>query len=130
MAKNTSGLRFTKQMGTKKKKRKSHPESIVQAKNGRCLLCMFDEGIIDEQYTEEHHIFDGPNRDNSEKYGLKVYLCIRHHREGPDAVHNNIRNMRRMQRLGQQAFVNQIGTRQQFYELFGRFYDEEKDDDH
>ena len=44
---------------------------------------------IERRGLEEHHIFGGPNRKLSEKYGLKVYLCPEHHQFGEDAVHKN-----------------------------------------
>ena len=70
---------------------------------------------------QEHHIFGGPNRQLSEEEGLKVYLCISHHIIGPEAVHNNIENMRYLQREGQQVF-EKTHTRQEFIEKFGRNY--------
>lgn len=53
----------------------------MMTQKGECYLC----GKIGQ--TEEHHCFGGPNRKFSEKYGLKVYLCISCHREGPQAIH-------------------------------------------
>lgn len=50
--------------------------------------------------VHDHHISDGPNRQNSEAEGLKVYLCLNHHIVGPEAVHNNHKNMRILQRDG------------------------------
>ena len=59
------GLKFPK--GTsKKKKRKSHPPSILGSQKGWCYLC----GRCTN--TQVHHIFGGPNRTLSEEYGLKV----------------------------------------------------------
>lgn len=72
------------------KKRQRHPASIIHAKDGTCFLCMLLDGDYSSKITEEHHIFHGnPNRRLSEDYGLKAYLCIAHHREGPKAVHKN-----------------------------------------
>lgn len=75
----------------------------------------------------EHHIFDGANRIHSEEYGLKVYLCPSHHISGwgPEAVHSNAEIMKQLQQIGQQAFENQIGSRQEFMKIFGRNYLEE-----
>lgn len=48
-------------------------ESILQSE--RC--CYFCGSVVS---LEEHHIFAGvANRKISEKYGLKVWLCHRHH---------------------------------------------------
>ena len=54
-------------------------ESIISRKKV-CYICNSMNGI------EEHHIFFGKNRRNSEKDGLKVYLCNYHHR-GHSGVH-------------------------------------------
>ena len=98
------GMMFPKQKP--KKKKMKHPASIMHNKEDRtCYLCMIQEKNYNRyNYLEEHHIFGGPNRKKSEEYGLKVYLCLRHHREGKHAVHNNHENMRLLQREGQQAF--------------------------
>ena len=66
-------------------------KSIMQQNDGRCWLCMYlDQDYSVKDYLEEHHaIFGTSGRRLSEKYGLKVYLCLKHHREGDRAVHNN-----------------------------------------
>lgn len=49
-------------------------------KKGQCFIC--------QRYcqTEEHHIFGGPDRNASERNGLKVNLCYEHH-QGTNGVH-------------------------------------------
>jgi len=79
------------------------------------------EGDISEKYTEEHHIFGGANRKLSTKYGLTVRLCIYHHREGKEAVHNNHEKMMYLKALGQQAFEKKYPTLN-FREIFGKNY--------
>lgn len=50
--------------------------------SGVCFLCG-KTGVL-----EDHHVFGGPFRAKSERYGLKVGLCgISCHREGKRAVH-------------------------------------------
>ena len=56
----------------------------MMTQKGECYLC----GALGQ--TEEHHCFGGPNRRLSEKYGLKVYLCLSCHRTGPNAVHDSM----------------------------------------
>ena len=107
-----SGLKFPK--GEKMKKRMSHPVSILGSRKDRCYLC----GRYG--HTEEHHIFGGPNRTLSEKYGLKVYLCLECHSSGKHAVHRDKAVMDELHRQGQEAFENQIGSREQFRKIFGR----------
>ena len=70
---------------------------------------------------QEHHIFGGPNRPVSEAEGLKCWLCLEHHTRGPEAVHNNIRNMRILQQDAQQAY-EKTHTREEFVRLIGRNY--------
>lgn len=57
----------------RKKKRKKHKASILHCKDGTCYLCMKLKGDY-RRYpvVHEHHIYDGPNRQNSEAEGLKV----------------------------------------------------------
>lgn len=109
-----SGLKFPK--SEKKKKRMSHPPSILGSRKGRCYLC----GRYG--HTEEHHIFGGPNRTLSEKYGLKVYLCLECHSSGKHAVHRDKAVMDELHRQGQEAFEEQLGSRKEFMQIFGRNY--------
>ena len=63
-----------------------------------CWLCGRN-GSVDP--LDKHHIFGGPYRKKSEKYGLVVYLCHdRCHIFGPDAAHNNKDTMRRYAIVG------------------------------
>lgn len=100
--------------------------SIIQKNKDYCFLCSILYG--DNSFkpdTEEHHIFPGnPNRKLSERYGLKVYLCIRHHRTGPDAVHNkpNQGNDLILKRIGQQAFKRHYPFKD-FRQIFGKNYE-------
>ena len=76
---------------------------------------------------EKHHAIGGTaNRKLSEKYGLKVRLCIYHHREGPEAVHNNINNMRLLQKEAQIAFEQHYPDLS-FSDIFGMNYLTEED---
>ena len=69
---------------------------------------------------QEHHAMPGTaNRRLSERYGLKVYLCIGHHLVGPDAVHNNIRLRRLLQANAQMAFERKH-SHEEWMEAFGR----------
>ncbi|MEW4411551.1 hypothetical protein [Clostridium sp. AN503] len=76
---------------------------------------------------EEHHIFGGnPNRKLSEKYGLKVHLCCRCHRDNREGVHGNREKMDHLHWTGQQAF-ERTHSRDDFIRIFGKNYlDEEK----
>ena len=70
-------------------------KSIMQ-KDKECYLCRKQAeregcfGLFPTAGLECHHIMHGTaNRKMSERYGLKVWLCVRHHREGSEAVHSN-----------------------------------------
>lgn len=106
---------------TRKKKRKQHKTSILHQKDGTCYLCMKSGNYRRHQVIHEHHIFGGPNRQISEAEGMKVYLCLAHHIDGPEAVHNNIKNMRILQEDGQRAY-ERTHSRKEFMERFGRNY--------
>ena len=105
-----------------KKKRKTHQTSIMQEKDGTCYLCvLLQQDYRTHSYLEEHHIYGGPNRDRSEAEGLKVYLCLRHHRIGPEAVHNNAEIMRILRQQGQ-IIYEQTHSREEFRSLMGKSY--------
>ena len=82
-------------------------KSIMHDKeDGTCYLCMLLHNDYQRRANlEEHHVFMGPSRRNSEKYGLKVYLCNQHHTNGKEAVHVSYEVCRILQSAGQQAFM-------------------------
>lgn len=99
-------------------------KSIIHNRDdGTCYLCMLLRGDYDRRvYLEEHHAIPGnPGKKLSERYGLKVYLCVPHHREGPEAVHNNAANMRLVQQAAQRAFEQKYFHRK-WMDVFGRSY--------
>lgn len=96
-------------------------KSIFQVKDGRCWLCM-REGDYSRKTVFEHHIYGGKNRTVSEREGFKAYLCLFHHTEGKEAVHNNIVNMRALQRACQKAYENNH-SHEDFMRLIGENYD-------
>ena len=57
-------------------------KSIMQ-KNKECYVCHTTIGL------HIHHICEGRNRNNSEKYGLWIYLCGRHHNLSNEGIHFN-----------------------------------------
>lgn len=46
-------------------------KSVLQ-KSRRCLIC-------GSTAVECHHVFEGAHRSASDRYGLTVYLCRKHH---------------------------------------------------
>lgn len=91
--------------------------------DGTCYLCMLLNGDYAVRTgLQEHHAMPGTaNRRLSEKYGLKVYLCIQHHTAGAEAVHNNAGNLRLVQRKAQEAFEGRY-SHGEWMEAFGRNY--------
>ena len=75
-----------------KRKTKKHKKSILQPKaDRRCYLCMLlDQDYSVKRYLEENHVLYGNDHAFAEAEGLKVNLCLRHHRNSPVAVHDNM----------------------------------------
>lgn len=108
---------------TKKKKRQIHGKSILQRKDGTCYLCKrLNDDWTRKDPLHEHHIFGGvANRKISEQFGLKVYLCLEHHTNGPEAVHVNKKTMDYLRRQGQRKFEEHY-PELDFVEIFGKNY--------
>ena len=124
---NTEKLKFPKQKT--KKKRKKHKLSVLHKRDGTCYLCIrLHNDYRVHRYVEEHHVFGGnPNREISEAEGLKVYLCLEHHREGPEAAHKN-KEVRKMLQQDAQRVFEKTHTREQFMELFKKNYLEDENE--
>lgn len=74
-------------------------------------------------WIEVHHVYPGPNRKLSEKYGLCVYLTHDEHNEPPQGVHFNRENANRLQREVQKAAMKHYNwTEEDFRRIFGRSY--------
>ena len=96
--------------------------SIMHNKQeGTCYLCMLLKGDYDtRRHLQEHHVMSGTaNRKLSERYGLKVYLCLEHHTAGPEAVHNNAGLQRMLQENAQRIFEKKY-SHGKWMEVFGR----------
>lgn len=71
----------------------------------------------------KHHIFEGNGRRKlSEKYGCWCYLCGRHHNMSNAGVHYNKKLDLKLKQKCQEAFEYQIGTRDEFRQLFIQSY--------
>lgn len=104
-------------------------KSILHDKGER--TCFIYSRILGDysprKYLEEHHVFGGPNRKISEHYGLKVYLCPKHHEGDIDgqkeAVHrpdyNDYADM--LHEIAQREFEKRH-SREEFMKKFGRNY--------
>lgn len=91
-------------------------KSIMQHDTSHCYLCGGCNGL------EEHHVFGGPNRKWSEKYGLKVMLCGNEcHRLGKNSAHMNRETGNSLKRLAQIAFEARH-SHDEFMKIFGKNY--------
>lgn len=111
------------QKKTVKRRKYKKRDSIMQDKSDkRCYLCM----LLDNDYrvhpvTEEHHVLFGNTKWVSDEYGLRVNLCISHHRTGPAAVHNNQKNAELLKKIAQQTFMEEYSN-ENWMEVVGKNY--------
>lgn len=92
---------------------------MKQKKN--CFLCGANGS---QDPLDMHHIFNGPYRKKSEKYGLVVPLChYKCHIFGKYAVHNNSESMLWLKAMGQAKVMKEQGwSRSKFIHEFGKDY--------
>ena len=92
-----------------------------------CYLCEKLHNDQSTKLTDMHHMICGTaNRKLSEKYGLKVRLCMPHHTAGQAAVHLNHEMMEILQKDAQRAFEEHYPNLS-FREIFGINYLTDKD---
>jgi hypothetical protein len=90
-------------------------KSIIQTEK-ECYVCHTTYNL------QDHHIIYGTaNRKQSEKYGLKVWLCQEHH-TGSCGVHFNKDLDMHLKKLAQMHFEAHIGARNEFIRVFGKSY--------
>ena len=73
-------------------------KSILQDEK-ECFICHTTQNL------ERHHIFGGAYRSKSERDGLTVYLCHRHHNEPPCGVHHDRERMDWLRAIGQRRYM-------------------------
>ena len=90
-------------------------KSIIQIEK-QCFVCGKNYNLHD------HHIIYGTsNRKQSEKDGLKVWLCYEPH-TGNAGVHFNRDLDLHLKKLAQEHFEAQYGARNEFIRVFGKSY--------
>ena len=95
-------------------------KSILQ-NDKECYICR-QFGECNTQDLEDHHIFFGPNRKLSEKYGMKVYLCARHHR-GNASPHMCRAIDIELKQMAERKFLEHYNkTVEDFITIFGKNY--------
>ena len=83
-------------------------DDVIEEQGGACVLCGNTEYCI-------HHIYEGPYRNASTKYGALVLLCERHHR----MVHEQ--NSKIFNKQWQEKFERHH-SREEFIKIFGKSY--------
>lgn len=89
-------------------------KSILQTKR-ECYVC----GTIFNLH--DHHIYFGSNRQNSEKYGFKVWLCAKHHNMSNEGVHFNKKLDLKLKKECQLKF-EETHTRKEFMKIIHKNY--------
>lgn len=96
-------------------------KSIIQTDREKCYICGRN-AHADYWGLDEHHVFGGyGNRDLSEKYGLKVYIC--HDRCHLNGVHKNAKLNQALQASVQKKAMKHYGWGvEDFIKIFGKSY--------
>ena len=90
-------------------------KSIIQSEK-ECYVCKTRYEL------HEHHIFYGTaNRKQSEKYGMKVWLCGKHHNLSNEGVHFNKEFDLHIKQIAQKKF-DETYPDLNFLKIFGRNY--------
>ena len=92
--------------------------------DGICYLCLKLNHDFNPKTVYEHHVIFGGTSGRktlSEKYGLKVFLCLYHHTAGKEAVHLNHKNAQILQADAQEAFERTFPDLD-FLKIFGMNY--------
>ena len=87
-------------------------KSIIQSRK-ECYVCGTPFNI------HEHHVYGSANRKNSEKYGLKIYLCAYHHNMSDEGIHFN-KDLDLAVKENAQRIFEKTHTREEFMSIFGK----------
>ena len=88
--------------------------SILQTEK-ECFVCRTTQDL------QLHHVLYGTsNRKQADKYGLTVWLCLRHH-TGDRGVHFDKGLDLKLKEMAQAKF-EETHTREEFIRIFGRNY--------
>lgn len=90
--------------------------SIIVEDLKHCLVCGTSFNI-----HIHHCIYGSANRKKSEKYGLIVPLCAKHHNMSNEGVHFNKELDMKLKQLAQKRFM-EIYPNENFLDIFKRNY--------
>lgn len=77
----------------------------------------------DEYNLHKHHVFNGPNRKNSERYGLVIYLRADWHNMEKYSIHMDAQLDRKIKaEVQQKAMEHYDWTVDDFIMIFGKSY--------
>ena len=93
-------------------------KSIIQNKK-ECFICRINYDVTTTNKIYEHHIFE---EKQSKKYGLKIWLCHRHHATDPRySIHYQRQLDLELKQLAQKKF-EESHSREDFIEHFIKSY--------
>ena len=92
-------------------------KSILQSEK-QCLICLTEKNL------HCHHVYEGTGRRKiSDRYGLTVYLCARHHNMSNEGIHFNKKLDNYVKRWAQKTAMNHYGwSIEEFIKIFGKNY--------
>lgn len=91
-------------------------KSIMQSRK-ECYVCRMMYNVATVQGLEEHHVLNGPLRPLAERYGLKVWLCHKHHNEPGYSAHFDHHLRLHLKQQAQRDFEDVYGHRQWMAEV-------------
>jgi hypothetical protein len=94
-------------------------QSILVKDMETCMVC-------GSPYVHKHHLFGASDRDWSEKFGLFVPLCFKHHNGSDEGVHYNKKFMDALHQYGRERF-KEVYPELNFLDYFRKnYYEEDK----
>lgn len=91
------------------------PDEIIISSNGIVIKC-FNHKIPG---YHKHHIFEGRNRNNSEKYGLYIWVKWSDHVLNKESIHNNPLITEKLHKIAKKQF-EEIYNELDFLNIFGQ----------
>ena len=82
-----------------------------------CFLCAKLKGDTSEKPCDKHHIYEGKNRQVSERNGFYIYVCRKHH----NMIHDHPKEFLWIKQKTQREYERDH-TRKEFMKLIGRNY--------
>ena len=83
----------------------------------KCVISGEKENVV------PHHIFEGANKANSEKYGFIIPLTMQWHTLRDDSIHHNRELDLKYKRMCQEYYVSILNkTKEEFISEFGKWW--------